>query len=66
VCLDPGRGVYNVDTLWAKILDVMPEAQSARLLRVLLAASSEGRWRRLWSQAVNAGRVMTHVLTTKS
>lgn len=66
VCLDPGRGVYNVDTLWAKILDVMPEAQSARLLRVLLAAGSEGRWRRLWSQAVNAGRVMTHVLTTKS
>jgi len=65
VCLDPVRGVYNVDTLWAKILDVMPEAQSARLLRVLLAAGSEGRWRRLWSQAVNAGRVVTHVLKSK-
>ncbi len=66
VCLDPTRGVYNVDTLWAKILDVMPEAQSTRLLRVLIAAGSEGRWRRLWTQAVNAGRVMTHVLTSKS
>jgi predicted GTPase len=62
VCLDRARGIYNVDTLWAKILDVMPEAQSARLLRVLLAAGSEGRWRRLWSQAVNAGRVVGQVL----
>jgi uncharacterized protein len=65
VCLDPARGAYNVDTLWAKILDVMPEAQSARLLRVLIAAGSEGRWRRLWSQAVNAGRVVGHVLKSK-
>ena len=43
----------------------MPEAQSARLLRVLLAAGSEGRWRRLWTQAVNAGRVGGHVLKAK-
>jgi len=62
VCLDRAHGIYNVDTLWAKILDVMPEAQSARLLRVLLAAGTEGRWRRLWSQAVNAGRVVGQVL----
>jgi len=66
VCVDPARGVYNVDTLWANILDVMPEAQSARLLRVLIAAGSEGRWRRLWSQAVNAGRVVGHLLTAKT
>ena len=65
VCLDMARGAYNVDTLWAKILDVMPEAQSARLLRVLLAAGSEGRWRRLWWQAVNAGRVVGQVLKSK-
>jgi predicted GTPase len=65
VCLGTARGTYNVDTLWAKILDVMPEAQSARLLRVLLAAGSEGRWRRLWWQAVNAGRVVGQVLKSK-
>ncbi len=62
VCLDTARGAYNVDTLWAKMLDVMPEAQSARLLRVLHAAGNEARWRRLWTQAVNAGLVMTRVL----
>src|SRR5262249_35810376 len=66
VCLERARGIYNVDTLWAKILDVMPEAQSTRLLGVLLAAGSEGRWRRLWSQAVNAGRVVGQVLRSGS
>lgn len=62
VCLDASRGLYNVDVVWARILDVMPEAQAARLLRVLEAAGNEARWRRLWSQAVNAGRVITHTL----
>ena len=62
VCLDEKRGLYNVDVLWAKILDVMPEAQTARLVRVLLAAGNEASWRRLWSQAVGAGRVITRAL----
>ena len=62
VCLDRTRGLYNVDVLWVKILDVMPEAQSARLMRVLLATANEGSWRRLWSQAINAGRVITRAL----
>jgi predicted GTPase len=62
VCLDRSRGLYNVDVVWARMLDVMPEAQSGRLLRVLDAAGSEGSWRRLWTQAVNAGRVITHTL----
>lgn len=62
VCLDRTRGLYNVDVLWVKIFDVMPEAQSARLMRVLLATANEGSWRRLWSQAINAGRVITRAL----
>jgi predicted GTPase len=62
ICLDRTRGLYNVDVLWAKILDAMPEAQSARLLRVLVAKATEASWRRLWSQAVNAGRVITRAL----
>jgi predicted GTPase len=64
VCLEEKRGLYNVDVLWAKILDVMPEAQTARLVRVLLAAGSEARWRRLWSQAVGAGRVITRAFSS--
>jgi predicted GTPase len=62
VCLDETRGLYNVDVVWAKILDVMPEAQAARLVRVLTAAGSEANWRRVWTQAVNAGRVITRAL----
>ncbi len=64
VCLDEKRGRYNVDILWAKILDVMPAAQGARLVRVLAAAGNEASWLRLWPQAVNAGRVIA--LTLKS
>jgi predicted GTPase len=62
VCLDASRGTYNVDVVWAKILDVMPEAHGARLLRVLVAARNEESWRRVWAQAVNAGRVITRAL----
>jgi predicted GTPase len=62
LCLDQRRGLYNVDVLWARILDVMPEAESARLVRVLVAAGDEARWRKLWTQAVNAGRVITRAL----
>jgi predicted GTPase len=64
VCLDDKRGHYNVDVLWAKMLDVMPEAQGARLVRVLAAAGNQARWWRLWSQAVNAGRVIARTLTS--
>ncbi|MEE9546005.1 MAG: GTPase domain-containing protein, partial [Hyphomicrobium sp.] len=64
VCLDEKRGHYNVDVVWAKTLDVMPEAQGARLVRVLAAAGSQTSWRRVWSQAVNAGRVIARTLTS--
>jgi hypothetical protein len=64
VCLDEKRGRYNVDILWAKMFDVMPEAQGARLVRVVAAAGNEASWLRLWSQAVNAGRVIARTLTS--
>jgi hypothetical protein len=64
VCLDEKRGHYNVDVVWAKTLDVMPEAQGARLIRVLAAAGSQTSWLRVWSQAVNAGRVIARNLTS--
>ncbi len=62
VCLDRNRGLYNVDIVWAKMLDVMPEAQSARLVRVLTEAGGALSWRRVWTQAANAGRVITRAL----
>ncbi len=34
-CLDPKIGVYNVDAIWAAIMELMPEAQRAQLVRTL-------------------------------
>ncbi len=42
--LDGTRGLYNIDVLWAKILDVMLEAQSARLVRVPWGHNSRARF----------------------
>ena len=63
VCLDVAHGFYNVDVLWARVIDVMPEAQSVRLARVL-DVGRQTSWRRVWSQAVNGGRVITRALTS--
>ncbi|SDO42966.1 hypothetical protein SAMN04488061_1162 [Filomicrobium insigne] len=55
---------YNVDAIWGRMLDVMPNAERSRLLRCLTqSASDRPRWRTLWSQAVNAGRVLTTKLS---
>lgn len=59
VCLDQMRGIYNVDVLWARMLDVLPEAQRARLTGVVMVPGDEGYWKRLWTQATVTGRVLT-------
>lgn len=60
--LDPHR-TYNVDAVWGRMLEIMPEAERSRLLRCLTQSGAERpRWRTLWSQAVNAGRVLTSKL----
>lgn len=54
------RRPYNVDAVWGRMLEVMPDAERSRLLRCLTKYPSERpRWRTLWTQAVNAGRVIT-------
>ncbi len=65
VCLDQMRGIYNVDILWARMLDVLSEGQRARLGRALVVAGDEGYWNRLWSQATVTGRVMTSSLPSQ-
>ena len=49
---------YNIDALWAAMVVVLPDAKRARLARRLEDASSEWNWRRVWSQAASAGRVI--------
>lgn len=57
--LEPGR-TYNVDAIWGRMLEVMPDAERSRLMRTLTqSAADRPRWRTLWSQAVGAGRVLT-------
>jgi predicted GTPase len=55
---DGAAAPYNIDALWAKIMELLPEAQRARLLRTLSDIRSAPAWSALWSQAANAGRVI--------
>jgi predicted GTPase len=55
---DITAAAYNVDAVWAKIVVLIPEAERARLVRVLADVRSAAGWGNLWSQAVNAGRVL--------
>jgi hypothetical protein len=62
VSLAPDRLAYNVDAIWALISERLPEAESARLVRVLRDASSGIDLARLWAQTRGAGRVMVDTL----
>ena len=53
---------YNIDAVWAQIVRLLPEAQSAQLLRSLHDMKDRWDWARLWSQAANAGRVIVKTL----
>ena len=57
---------YNIDALWAKIIELVPEAQRARLLRTLGDIKSASGWGAVWSQAANAGRVIKGTFLTRS
>jgi uncharacterized protein len=58
VCLEPTVGLYNVDMLIDRMVALAPEARQTRLVRLLRLGRNKGQWRRLWSQAANAGRVV--------
>ena len=58
VRVDGAAAPYNIDALWAKIIELVPDAQRARLLRTLSDLRNAPSWSTLWSQAANAGRVI--------
>ena len=66
VRVDVAVAPYNIDAVWAKLIELMPEAQRARLLRTLADIRSASAWRAIWSQAVNAGRVIRGAFLTRS
>ncbi len=53
---------YNVDAVWAAVMELMPEAQRAQLVRTLQDADRSFDWRRLRTQAVNAGRIIAQAV----
>ena len=57
--------LYNVDAIWAAILERVPEAQRARLVRTLRDA--EGAWNvgGVWRQVLSGGRVLVDAMKTK-
>ena len=66
VRVDIALAPYNVDALWAKIMELVPEAHRARLLRTLSDIGNASSWATLWSQAANAGRVIKGTFLTRS
>ena len=62
VGLTPGNPAYNIDGLWLRIVASLPEAKKAQLLRQIQDLKSDRNWSRLWSQTVNAGRVLGQTL----
>lgn len=61
VCLSPQPGQYNIETVWASVAALLPEAKSAHLLRCLDEARPGLSWRKLAAQAAGAGRAATHL-----
>jgi predicted GTPase len=62
VCLEAASR-YNIDALWAKIAELLPEAQRAQLVRTLRDAGAAWDWKRIWMQAKGGGRVLARAMT---
>jgi len=62
VALETPETAYNIEALWAKILDKTPEAQRARLVRVFSELRARNDWRAVLTQAGNAGRLLVKSL----
>lgn len=57
---------YNVERLWARIADALPEAMRAQLLRCLHALKDDWKWKSVLSQAGNASRALAGSLWGRS
>ena len=53
---------YNIDALWARIFMLAPDAHRAQLSRHLADVKLARNWRRVWSQAAGAGRILAQTL----
>ncbi|MGI9480436.1 MAG: GTPase family protein [Hyphomicrobiaceae bacterium] len=52
-------GSYNIEALWANLMELLPAATNLQLARALDERSRAGvKWGGAWQQAINAGRVL--------
>jgi predicted GTPase len=59
--VDP-QAPYNVELLWQRIAEALPEAMRAQLLRCLHELRDTWSWKSVWSQAAGAGRTIAGTL----
>jgi uncharacterized protein len=66
VRVDIAVAPYNMDALWARMIELAPEAKRARLLRTLTSIKSASAWGSVWSQAANAGRIINRTFLSRN
>lgn len=57
-----GENAYNLEAVWTKLLEVMPEAKRARLLRILEDIKAKRGWKGILGQTGNALRLVGRAL----
>jgi len=53
-----GEPAYNVELVWARLMDTLDDARNVQLLRRSSAGNTSPIARSLWRQAIGAGRVL--------
>lgn len=56
---------YNVERLWERIADELPEAMRAQLLRCLHELKDKWTWKSVWTQASGAGRALAGAIKSE-
>ena len=58
VAIGEEHATYNIDLVWARLLDISDEARNVQLLRRLSSGVRTPITKSLWRQALGAGRVI--------
>lgn len=57
---------YNIERLWQRISEALPDAKRAQLLRTLHDLKDAWSWKSVWSQATGAGRTIAGALKSEA
>lgn len=65
VVASPELPPYNIDALVAEIVEITPEARRAQITRHLSSQSGSFNWGQVWTQTLNAGKVLARNVTRR-